>query len=142
MAEDAYLSVAVLAFYTQMKGVFGKPSETITFLAGKQFGSYFEGNDAEKALIFLNSLGLGEMSFDKISNRYARITVKDPKEALESGRKSSFFTRGVLSGVVEKLMDRPVNLLEISCFAENGKPCVFETEAEFFGMLRSNISFS
>ncbi len=141
MADDGYLSVAILSFYEQMRSVFGKPSETITFLAGKQFASYFNGTDENQALAFLNSLGLGEITFDKVSKGYAHITIKDPKEALESGRKSSFFTRGVLSGVIEKIFERPVNLLETNCFAENGKPCVFETEGQFLGILRGNVNF-
>ena len=142
MADEGYLGVAIISFYDQMRSVFGKPSETITFLAGKQFGSYFNGNDEAQALAFLNSLGLGEIVFDKLAKGYAHITVKNPKEALESGRKSSFFTRGVLSAVIEKLFERPVNLLETNCFAENGKPCVFETEGQFLGILRGNINFS
>jgi diguanylate cyclase (GGDEF)-like protein len=99
------------------------------YTVGRQLGLSLKVGSAQDLVKEISKFEIGEVAIDKLDEEAVRIRLDGTTTSM--GIKNShhpicYFERGLLSGVLEKLLKRRVNLVEEACASQGGRFCVFK----------------
>jgi len=99
------------------------------YTVGKQLGLSLKAASKADLIKELSKFEVGRISIDRLDNEGVRIRIDGTITSMgikNSHQPICFFERGLLSGALEKLLKRRVDMIEERCSSQGENTCIFK----------------